>query len=129
MSGAEIKKVDALHLGYGFLSENEQFAEICQACPIVFIGPSHEAISKMGDKAVAQETMRKAGVPIVPEVEEIIEDDQQALKIADKIGYPVVIKASARGGGKGMRIAHNKESLLSLLKMTQNEAQSAFSSS
>lgn len=126
IAAAEIKEVDAIHPGYGFLSENAQFAEICQACHITFIGPSSDTISKMGDKAVARETMRKGGVPVVPGVEGIIENDQQALKIADKIGYPVIIKASAGGGGKGMRIARNKESLLSLLKIAQTEAQSAF---
>jgi len=126
MSAAEIKQVDAIHPGYGFLSENERFAEICQASGLVFIGPPHDAISKMGDKAVARETMRKAGVPIVLGAKGIIENDQQALRIADKIGYPVMIKASAGGGGKGMRIAPDKESLLALLKMAQTEALSAF---
>ncbi|MFQ5867795.1 MAG: acetyl-CoA carboxylase biotin carboxylase subunit [bacterium] len=126
MSAAEISNVDAIHPGYGFLSENEHFAEICQGSGLVFIGPPHDAIREMGDKAVARETMRKAGVPIVPGAKGIIEDDQQALRIADKIGYPVMIKASAGGGGKGMRIACDKQSLLSLLKMAQTEALSAF---
>ncbi len=126
VSAAEIRSVDAIHPGYGFLSENERFTEICQASGFVFIGPPHDAISKMGDKAEARETMRKTGVPVVPGAKGIIENDQQALRIVARIGYPVMIKASAGGGGKGMRIASDKKGLLSLLKMAQGEALSAF---
>ncbi|MBI4242901.1 MAG: acetyl-CoA carboxylase biotin carboxylase subunit, partial [Planctomycetes bacterium] len=118
--------VDAIHPGYGFLSENEHFAEVCQSCNITFIGPPPPAIAKMGDKSVAKETMRSSKVPIVPGSEGTVKDEQEAIKITGKIGYPVMIKASAGGGGKGMRIAHNKESLISGFHMAQTEAQAAF---
>lgn len=129
ISAAEITDVEAVHPGYGFLSENVHFAEICESCKITFIGPPHQAISRMGDKFVARETMKKAKVPVVPGSESVIKDEKEAMKIAEKIGYPVMIKASAGGGGKGMRIAHNKESLVSGLHMAQSEAQSAFGNS
>ena len=126
ISAAEVTDVEAIHPGYGFLSENAHFAEICESCKITFIGPPPEAIRKMGDKSVARETIKKAKVPVVPGSEGVIKDDKEAIKIAEKIGYPVMIKASAGGGGKGMRIAHNKESLVSGFHMAQNEAQAAF---
>ena len=126
ISAAEVTDVEAIHPGYGFLSENAHFAEICQSCKITFIGSPPEAISRMGDKSVARETMKEAGVPVVPGSEGVIKDEKEAMKIAEKIGYPVMIKASAGGGGKGMRIAHNKESLISGFHMAQNEAQAAF---
>lgn len=113
ISAAETMDVDAIHPGYGFLSENAHFVEICQSCSIAFIGPSPEAIRKMGDKAVARETMKNAGVPVVPGSEGIITDEAEAQRIAHEIGYPVLIKASAGGGGKGMRIAYDKEGVIS----------------
>lgn len=126
ISAAEIADVEAIHPGYGFLSENTHFAEICESCKITFIGPPSEAISRMGNKSVARETMEKAGVPVVPGSEGVIKDEKEAIRVAEKIGYPVMIKASAGGGGKGIRIAHNKESLVSGFHMAQREAQSAF---
>lgn len=126
ISAAEVTDVEAIHPGYGFLSENAHFAEICEACKITFIGPQPEAISRMGDKSVARETMKKAGVPIVPGSDGPVKDEEESIKVAEKIGYPVMIKASAGGGGKGMRIAHNKESLISSFHMAQSEAQAAF---
>ncbi|TCP52845.1 acetyl-CoA carboxylase biotin carboxylase subunit [Tumebacillus sp. BK434] len=118
--------VDAIHPGYGFLAENSDFAEFCKACGITFIGPSVEAIEKMGDKAVAKDTMKKAGVPIVPGTDGLVEDLDEALKIADEIGYPIIIKATAGGGGKGIRIANSKDELARLIQMAQTEAQTAF---
>ncbi|MBU4252263.1 MAG: acetyl-CoA carboxylase biotin carboxylase subunit [Candidatus Omnitrophica bacterium] len=126
ISAAEIADVDAIHPGYGFLSERAHFAEICESCKITFIGPPPLAITKMGDKSVAKDTMKQAKVPIVPGSEGTVKDEQDAIKIAEKIGYPVMIKASAGGGGKGMRIAHNRPSLVSNLQTAQAEAQAAF---
>ncbi len=126
ISAAEITDIEAIHPGYGFLSENAHFAEICRSCQITFIGPPPEAISGMGDKSVARETMRKARVPVIPGSKGVIKDEKEALGMAEKIGYPAMIKASAGGGGKGMRIAHNKESLISGFHLAQNEAQAAF---
>ena len=129
ISAAEVTDVEAIHPGYGFLSENAYFAEICEACKITFIGPPPEAISRMGDKSVARQTMKKAGVPIVPGSDGPVKDEKESIKVAEKIGYPVMIKASAGGGGKGMRIAHNKESLISSFHMAQSEVQAAFGNS
>ncbi len=129
ISAAEVTDVEAIHPGYGFLSENAYFAEICEACKITFIGPPPEAISRMGDKSVARQTMKKAGVPVVPGSDGPLKDEEESIKVAEKIGYPVMIKASAGGGGKGMRIAHNKESLISGFHMAQSEAQAAFGNS
>ncbi|MBU2436855.1 MAG: acetyl-CoA carboxylase biotin carboxylase subunit [Candidatus Omnitrophica bacterium] len=126
ISAAEITDVEAIHPGYGFLSENTHFVEICESCKITFIGPPPEAIAKMGDKSVARETMKKARIPVVPGSEGVIKDEKEVIKVAEKIGYPVMIKASAGGGGKGMRIAHNRESLISGFHMAKNEAQAAF---
>ncbi|MGB3111368.1 MAG: acetyl-CoA carboxylase biotin carboxylase subunit [Candidatus Omnitrophota bacterium] len=126
ISAAEVADVEAIHPGYGFLSENAHFVEICESCKITFIGPPPMAISKMGDKSVARETMKKARIPVVPGSEGVIKDEKEVIKVAEKIGYPVMIKASAGGGGKGMRIAHNRESLISGFHMAKNEAQAAF---
>ncbi len=126
MSVATLTETDAIHPGYGFLAENADFAEICERCNITFIGPSPEAISKMGDKAVAKDTMKKAGVPVIPGSDGLVEDPQEALMIARDIGYPVIIKATAGGGGKGIRIAHDEESLLEQITTAQQEAQKAF---
>lgn len=127
ISAAEITNVDAIHPGYGFLAENAYFAEVCEACNVTFIGPSPESIRLMGDKATARSTMKSAGVPITPGFDGVIENDNEALEIADKIGYPVIIKASAGGGGRGMRIVRSKDELLTALAAAQQEAQAAFS--
>jgi acetyl-CoA carboxylase biotin carboxylase subunit len=126
ISAAEIMNVDAIHPGYGFLAENAYFAEVCEACNIKFIGPSAESIQLMGDKARARAAMKAAGVPITPGFDGIIEDEQEAIDIADQIGYPVIIKASAGGGGRGMRIVRDREELLTALASAQHEAQVAF---
>lgn len=126
MSVATLTDSDAIHPGYGFLAENADFAEICQRCSIAFIGPSPEAISRMGDKAVAKETMKKAGVPVIPGSDGLVEDTEQAVMLARDIGYPVIIKATAGGGGKGIRIATDEDSLVSQMTTAQQEAQKAF---
>jgi len=126
MSVATLTEVDAIHPGYGFLSENADFAELCAACNITFIGPSPEAINKMGAKAVARDTMEKAGVPIVPGSDGIIEDVEHGIKVAEQIGYPVIIKATAGGGGKGIRVARSQEELIKGINITQQEAATNF---
>jgi len=126
MSVATKAGVDAIHPGYGFLAENADFAEICSACNITFIGPEPQAIVKMGDKNIARETMKNAGVPIVPGTDGLIEDIDEAIRIAEEAGYPVIIKATAGGGGKGMRVARSKEELVSSVRQAQQEAKNAF---
>ncbi|MCU6600650.1 acetyl-CoA carboxylase biotin carboxylase subunit [Peribacillus frigoritolerans] len=117
---------DAIHPGYGFLAENADFAELCRECNIIFIGPSPEAINKMGTKDVARETMRKAGVPIVPGSKGIIKDTDDGVALANEMGYPVIIKATAGGGGKGIRVARTEEDLIKGINITQQEAATAF---
>ncbi len=126
ISAAEIADVDAIHPGYGFLAENPNFAKVCEDCGFTFIGPSPDHISLMGNKATAKKTMMDLGVPVVPGSEGAVADRQEALEIARKIGFPVIIKASAGGGGKGMRVAHTEASFLKNLDMAKNEAQSSF---
>ncbi len=126
LSVATLTDVDAIHPGYGFLAENADFAEMCEECNITFIGPTPEAIQKMGIKDVARETMRKANVPIVPGSEGIVESEQEAIEVAENIGYPVIIKATAGGGGKGIRVARNEEELIKGIRVTQKEAETAF---
>lgn len=126
MSVATLTECDAIHPGYGFLAENANFAEICESCNITFIGPSPQAISKMGDKAVAKNTMKAADVPVIPGSDGLVEDLDDALRIAREIGYPVIIKATAGGGGKGIRIAEDEDSLISQITTAQQEAQKAF---
>nr|WP_249226084.1 acetyl-CoA carboxylase biotin carboxylase subunit [Oceanobacillus jordanicus] len=126
MSVATSTKVDAIHPGYGFLAENADFAEICRACNITFVGPTPEAIQKMGIKDVARETMKQANVPIVPGSNGIIENEEQAKGLALEIGYPIIIKATAGGGGKGIRVARTEEELVKGIQITQNEAETAF---
>lgn len=126
MSVATLTETDAIHPGYGFLAENANFAEICESCNITFIGPSPEAISKMGDKSVAKQTMKDAGVPVIPGSDGLIEDIDEAVNLANEIGYPIVIKATAGGGGKGIRIVDNEEMLIRQITAAQQEAQSAF---
>lgn len=129
MSVATITKADAIHPGYGFLAENANFAEMCAQCNITFIGPEPEAIQKMGAKAVARETMKQVGVPTVPGTDGLIEDLAEALVIARNIGFPVIIKATAGGGGKGMRLAYSEEELQKAIRQAQQEAETAFGNS
>lgn len=129
LSAAEIADVDAIHPGYGFLSENADFAEQCESCNIKFIGPSSRCIRMMGDKAVAKDTVRKANVPIVPGSDGPVDTESAALKVAKKIGYPVIIKAVAGGGGRGMRIAHNDVSFAKEFHAARGEAEKAFGDS
>jgi acetyl-CoA carboxylase biotin carboxylase subunit len=126
VSVAKLTNTDAIHPGYGFLAENADFAELCKECNITFVGPSPEAISKMGTKDIARETMRKAGVPIVPGSQGIIENIEEAMEIAEKIGFPVIIKATAGGGGKGIRVARDEQELKKGIQITQQEAATAF---
>ncbi|WII35671.1 acetyl-CoA carboxylase biotin carboxylase subunit [Paenibacillus thiaminolyticus] len=126
MSVATLTECDAVHPGYGFLAENADFAEICESCGITFIGPSADAIERMGDKSVAKQTMKDAGVPVIPGSDGLVEDLEQALMIARDIGYPVIIKATAGGGGKGIRIAEDEEALIKQMTAAQQEAEKAF---
>jgi len=126
MSAAELGDVDAIHPGYGFLAENPHFAEVCESCNIKFIGPSSRAMQAMGDKNAARLFARKAGVPVTPGSDGIVETESDAIKIAKKIGYPVMIKASAGGGGRGLRTAHNEPSLKSAFHSARYEAEKAF---
>ncbi|MGB2873534.1 biotin carboxylase N-terminal domain-containing protein, partial [Psychrobacillus psychrotolerans] len=123
---AKLTGCDGIHPGYGFLAENAEFAELCEECDIKFIGPTSSAIKSMGIKDVAKETMQKAGVPTVPGSKGIVETDEDALKVANEIGFPVIIKATAGGGGKGIRVAKDEEDLLNGIKITQKEAAAAF---
>jgi len=129
ISAAEITDVEAIHPGYGFLAENAHFAEICESCNITFIGPTPETIRVMGDKVQARETMRKIGIPLTPGGKGVVKDQKQALEIAKKIKYPVIIKAAAGGGGKGMRVCHNDVTLTSSFVMAQKEAEANFGNS
>jgi len=129
ISTAKLTEADAIHPGYGFLAENADFAEVCQSFQIEFIGPSSEAIQKMGDKSIAKETMKKADVPVVPGSDGLIEEVADALKLAKQIGYPVIIKATAGGGGKGMRVAYSNEELKKAFNMARLEAEKAFGNS
>ena len=126
ISAAEITDVEAIHPGYGFLAENPHFAEVCDSCRIAFIGPTPESMRLMGDKMTARTTMQKVGLPIVPGSAAVIKSKEEALKTAKKIGYPVIIKAAAGGGGKGMRICHNDIRLVSSLMTAQQEAEANF---
>ncbi|MEH7095153.1 acetyl-CoA carboxylase biotin carboxylase subunit [Neobacillus vireti] len=129
ISVANLTSCDAIHPGYGFLAENADFAELCRECNITFVGPSPEAITKMGTKDIARETMRKAGVPIVPGSTGIINDIDEALELVKQIEYPVIIKATAGGGGKGIRVAKNEQELIKGINITQQEALTAFGNS
>ncbi len=126
ISAAEVTDVDAIHPGYGFLAENSHFVRICESCNIKFIGPSAENIEQMGDKAVAREMMKKAGVPTIPGSKTIVKTQDEALEAAHAVGYPVMIKAAGGGGGKGMRSAHNDVSLVQGFIMAASEAERAF---
>ncbi len=126
ISAAEITDVEAIHPGYGFLAENAHFAEICESCKITFIGPGPEPIRQMGDKIEAKKVMGKAGVPLIPGSAGAVRAKDEALRVAKQIQYPVIIKASAGGGGKGMRVAHNDVRLISAFMTAQAEAEAAF---
>ncbi|MDG4655599.1 acetyl-CoA carboxylase biotin carboxylase subunit [Ectobacillus antri] len=126
ISVAKLTGCDAIHPGYGFLAENADFAELCEECNLIFIGPSPEAISKMGTKDVARDTMEQAGVPIVPGSKGIIKSVESAVELASKMGYPVIIKATAGGGGKGIRVARTEQELVKGIQITQQEASTAF---
>ena len=129
VSAAEITEADAIHPGYGFLSENAYFAEILQDCHIAFIGPSPDAMRKMGDKSLARRTVAAAGVPTVPGSPGPVESVDEALAFARKAGYPVILKASAGGGGRGMRVARDERELSSAYDTARNEAEKAFANS
>ncbi|MBP7376329.1 MAG: acetyl-CoA carboxylase biotin carboxylase subunit [Pyrinomonadaceae bacterium] len=126
ISAAEITNVDAIHPGYGFLAESETFAKVCEDCNIKFIGPSPKVIGLMGDKVEARRTMTAAGVPILPGSPEPIESTAEALELAKQIGYPLIIKAAAGGGGRGMRIVREESELHGSLELAQTEALNAF---
>ncbi|MEI7729471.1 MAG: acetyl-CoA carboxylase biotin carboxylase subunit [Verrucomicrobiota bacterium] len=126
ISAAEITDVDAIHPGYGFLSENAHFADVCENCNIRFIGPSSKALNALSDKAVSRALAKKVGVPIPPGSEGLVETEQEAIHIAQKIGYPVLIKAIAGGGGRGMRLVHNDMTLIKGFHTAKVEAEKAF---
>jgi len=129
ISAAEITNVDAIHPGYGFLAEDDTFAEICEESNIVFIGPRSEVMRKMGNKAEARKIAQENRVPVIPGSEGLVADEEQALDLAHQLGYPVMIKAAAGGGGRGMRIAHNDISLKNMLAVARSEADAAFKDS
>jgi len=127
MAAVEITNADAVHPGYGFLAENSDFAEVCTEYGVKFIGPSADMIRKMGDKITAKETMIKAGVPVIPGSEGLLKDVKSGLKLAEDIGYPIILKATAGGGGKGMRIVWEAEEFESQWEKARNEAKASFS--
>ena len=126
LSAAEISGAEAIHPGYGFLAENAQFAEACGAAGLTFIGPSPESIALMGDKAKARELMIKHGVPVIPGSPGVVKDEQEARETAKRIGYPVIVKASAGGGGRGMRVVNEEDEMSKALQTAQLEAKNAF---
>jgi len=126
ISAAEITGADAIHPGYGFLSESAYLAEVCEACHIKFIGPSPQVIRLMGDKARARRAMKKAGVPVLPGSEGTLESEDQAIKVAAEIGYPVLIKATAGGGGRGMRVVRSAPEMARAYRTASREAEAAF---
>ncbi len=127
IAAAEVADADAIHPGYGFLSEKAHFAEVCRDCKIQFIGPEPATIAAVGDKVMAREMARKAGVPVVPGSDGSVPDEKRALQIAQEIGFPIMIKAAAGGGGRGMRIARNEPSLVAGFHAARAEAEAAFS--
>jgi acetyl-CoA carboxylase biotin carboxylase subunit len=129
ISAAEVADVDAIHPGYGFLSENAHFADVCENCNIRFIGPSSRAMKALEDKQVSRALAKKAGVPLPPGSDGLVENEQEALVTAKRIGYPVMIKAVAGGGGRGMRVAHNDISMIKGFHTSRNEAEKAFGNS
>jgi len=129
ISAAEITDSDAIHPGYGFLAENAYFAEICESCGIKFIGPTSKNIRLMGDKIKAREVMRKAGLPLIPGSKTAVKTKEEALSLANKLGYPIILKAKAGGGGKGMRICHSDVRLIGAFMTAQSEAEASFGDS
>src|SRR3990167_7005228 len=129
ISAAEITDVDGIHPGYGFLPQNAHFAEICESCNITFIGPSPQSMRLMGDKLAAKDLVRKSGIPIIPGSMSAVKNKEDALKTARRIQYPVIVKASAGGGGRGMRVCHNDVRLVSALMTCQAEAGASFGNS
>lgn len=129
LSAAEITGAEAIHPGYGFLAENAHFAEVCQSVGIKFIGPTSENIAMMGDKAKAREIMVKKGIPVMPGSQGVISEEKEALEAAKRIGYPVIIKATAGGGGRGMRVVTQEEDFMSAFQTAQAEAKTAFGDS
>ncbi len=128
VSAAEVSDVDAIHPGYGFLSENPHFAEVCESCNIKFIGPSPAASRTTGDKVAARELARKLRIPTVPGSDAVVKDEKEALDVAHRVGYPVIVKAAGGGGGRGMRVAHNDVSLVHNFLAAQSEAAASFRS-
>ncbi|MEM1330865.1 MAG: acetyl-CoA carboxylase biotin carboxylase subunit [Planctomycetota bacterium] len=126
IAAAEVADVDAIHPGYGFLAERADFAQVCRDCKIEFIGPSPEAMGKLGDKVEAKKHAKAAKVPVFPGSKEAVEEEEEAVEIAAEVGYPVIIKAAAGGGGRGMRVCHNEATLRSNLKAARQEAEAAF---
>src|SRR6476620_8011385 len=126
ISAADIANAEAIHPGYGLLSENANFAEVCETCGIKFIGPPPEVIRMMGEKEKARMAMKKAGVPILPGSEGVIASEDEAIEWAKSVGYPVIVKASAGGGGRGMRVIRSSEELPNLFRAAQSEAAGAF---
>lgn len=126
ISAAEITGADAIHPGYGFLAENAEFAEMCNSSGITFIGPPPDVIRRMGDKAEAKKAMREAGVPVVPGSDGVLQNEQQARELAVEMGFPVILKAVAGGGGKGMRIVRSEEELENNFIMASAEAEASF---
>jgi acetyl-CoA carboxylase biotin carboxylase subunit len=126
ISAAEVADVEAIHPGYGFLAENSHFAEVCHSCKIHFIGPDPKTIESVGHKANAREMALRANVPVVPGSDGAVEDERTAVKVAEELGYPVMVKAAAGGGGRGMRIARNEPSLINGFHAARAEAQAAF---
>src|SRR6266542_1897215 len=126
ISAAELTDAEAIHPGYGFLAENSAFAEICENCGITFIGPSSEIMRLMGDKISARQAVIKEGVPILPGTKEGVKDSNEALKVARKIGFPIIIKATAGGGGRGMKIVHSPATLPNAFATARAEAQAGF---
>lgn len=126
LSAAEVTGVDAIHPGYGFLSENAHFVEVCESIGITFIGPTSEHIALLGDKAKAKEKMERLGIPVMPGSKGEIQSDQDAMAVAHKIGFPVIVKASAGGGGRGMRVVNREKELVSAVHAAQTEAKSHF---
>ncbi|NEU04350.1 MULTISPECIES: acetyl-CoA carboxylase biotin carboxylase subunit [Clostridium] len=126
LSATVLTGAEAIHPGFGFLSENSKFAKMCEQCNITFIGPSYENIENMGNKSKAREIMKKANIPIVPGSEGIIKDSQEALKISREIGYPIMVKASAGGGGRGIRIVYDEKDLVSAFETAKTEAEISF---
>ncbi|NCU92144.1 MAG: ATP-grasp domain-containing protein, partial [Synechococcaceae bacterium WB7_1B_046] len=126
IAAATSRGADAIHPGYGFLAENDRFAEICNAHGLTFVGPSPESIREMGDKSTAKSTMQRVGVPTIPGSEGLLDTPEEAAQLAETIGYPVMIKATAGGGGRGMRLVRHGDELEPLFKAAQGEAEAAF---